>query len=425
MSVSRQAFERRKGRMLAKKIMLCVGATLLLLALPLVGACSSDEEATPTPAGTPVPTATSPSAIPLEIGLVAPLTGPAAAWGLPARRAFELVFEQVNEAGGITVGGQDYVLVLLANDDKYDPATAVTAVERLISQDDVKFLYVMTSDATMASQPLVEENEVIMFSSGTAPQILNADQFFTFRGSPSHVELFGPQMQWLMDEHPEVKRIAIVARDNTSGREARKTYETKSPELGLEVVFNDTYASGTTDFYPILTEVLAADPDVIGPVGAGFGQFIKQARELGYEGYFQTYTPQDADDLVEAAGAEAVEGVYYGGVAAEQATEDWKAAYTEKYGKFNSVSLMLEPVARVLIDGIERANSLDTRLVAKALEETRLETSGGTAVMTGAVTYGINRQFMLPGPIGTIVNGEGVVAAIIGVDDMLRGMGEL
>jgi len=365
--------------MQAKRIILLLGAALLLLSLPLLGACGGDE-------GEPDVTA---GILPLKIGLVAPLTGPAAAWGLPTQRTWELVFEQVNSAGGITVGGQKYELVLIAYDDKYDPAVAVTAAERLISQDKVKFMHVMISGATLAVQPLSEENEIVMFTSSTAPEILGPDYFFTFRGSPGHIEMVGAQLQWLMDEHPEVEKIAIIARDNASGLASMATYRLRAEELGLEIVFDDTYTGGTTDFYPILTEILKAEPDLIAPCGAGLAQLIKQGRELGYEGYYQTYQPTDIPVLVESAGVEACEGVFYGGAAGEpEALAAWEAAYTEKYGQFNSISLMIEPIPRVLIDSIVQAGTLDTR-------------------------------------VGEVINGEGVVVDQISVDSMLRGMGEL
>ena len=73
----------------------------------------------------------------------------------------------------------------------------------------------------------------------------------------------------------------------------------------MEMVFEDYYPKGSEDHTPILTAALAKKPDVI-QLGAGapeeMSMIIKEARELGYTGWFITGGGFSIDRLNEIAG---------------------------------------------------------------------------------------------------------------------------
>jgi branched-chain amino acid transport system substrate-binding protein len=69
-------------------------------------------------------------------------------------------------------------------------------------------------------------------------------------------------------------------------------------------------SSGSTDFYPVATRLVAANPDLIdfgGTIGRDQSLGCKALRELGYKGKIMLgYS--DAKSFVEVAGADAAEG---------------------------------------------------------------------------------------------------------------------
>ena len=79
----------------------------------------------------------------IKFGIATPLSGPAAAWGIPHKQAIELVFDEVNSQGGLEVGGKKYKLEVVAYDHKYVIAEGVATVNRLISKDEVKYLSIL------------------------------------------------------------------------------------------------------------------------------------------------------------------------------------------------------------------------------------------------------------------------------------------
>jgi ABC-type branched-subunit amino acid transport system substrate-binding protein len=54
----------------------------------------------------------------LKFGIATPLSGPAAAWGIPHKQATELVFDAINSQGGLEVAGKQYTVEVVAYDHK-------------------------------------------------------------------------------------------------------------------------------------------------------------------------------------------------------------------------------------------------------------------------------------------------------------------
>src|SRR5690554_2134363 len=87
---------------------------------------------------------------PIRVGVPLGLTGPAATTADWARMGVELAADEINADGGID--GREVELVVI--DTELDPTKAVTAVNRLINQDDVDLIVgPMTSDETLATLP--------------------------------------------------------------------------------------------------------------------------------------------------------------------------------------------------------------------------------------------------------------------------------
>ena len=76
----------------------------------------------------------------LTIGVADALTGGGAVYGLPQANAVKMAADEINAAGGIKVGADNYKIDVIAYDDKANPTEATNAVRKLIDRDDVKYL---------------------------------------------------------------------------------------------------------------------------------------------------------------------------------------------------------------------------------------------------------------------------------------------
>src|SRR5262249_24096916 len=84
------------------------------------------------------------------------------------------------------------------------------------------------------------------------------------------------------EKHPQVKRVALISPNDTSGKDTNTAVVKALKGLGFEVAADEYYERGTKDFYPILTKMLATKPDMLdvaaAPAGEG-GLLLKQGRQ--------------------------------------------------------------------------------------------------------------------------------------------------
>src|SRR5438093_1442266 len=83
--------------------------------------------------------------------------------------------------------------------------------------------------------------------------------------------------------------------------------------LAFEVAADEYYERGTKDFYPILTKMLATQPDMLDVAAAPAGEaglILKQARELGFKGAKGWTAGTNPFTIIGVAGKDAAEGVW-------------------------------------------------------------------------------------------------------------------
>src|ERR1700724_1484571 len=97
---------------------------------------------------------------PVNVGVIMPLSGPNAQFGINSRNGIELVADEINAAGGIAeLGGAKINLVVA--DATSTPTTAGTVAQRLITQQDMTALLgAFASSATIAMSGVTERRHI-------------------------------------------------------------------------------------------------------------------------------------------------------------------------------------------------------------------------------------------------------------------------
>ncbi len=93
----------------------------------------------------------------IKIGAVYPLTGQFSTYGIEYKRGIELAVKEINGNGG--VDGKR--LEVLFEDDWGDVTKSVSAVQKLINIDEVRYLFTAFSSQSLASAPVAEQNKVL------------------------------------------------------------------------------------------------------------------------------------------------------------------------------------------------------------------------------------------------------------------------
>ncbi len=108
---------------------------------------------------------------PVNVGVIMPLSGPNAQFGINSRNGIELVADEINAAGGIAeLGGAKINLVLA--DATSTPTTAGTVAQRLITQQDMTaVLGAFVSSLTIAISEVTERRDIPLLTMSFADQI--------------------------------------------------------------------------------------------------------------------------------------------------------------------------------------------------------------------------------------------------------------
>ena len=73
----------------------------------------------------------------------------------------ELAADDINAGGGIKAGKETVTVKLITYDNKYDAKEALSAVNRLIYSDKVKYVVTTGGTCVIAVNPLITENKIL------------------------------------------------------------------------------------------------------------------------------------------------------------------------------------------------------------------------------------------------------------------------
>lgn len=273
----------------------------------------------------------------LKIGVLGVMSGSAASWGLVNRYCAEASAEMINEAGGFEIGGEKYKIKIVSVDDRNDPKVAISGAERLIYEEKVHYIIGPNiAPTSMAIVPVIEKGGAISIPYAFPKALYTPPASNSILGMIASYQAGPVIFKYLMKEHG-IKTIAFVARNDTESLTMREESLQSAKELGLEVLSDkDTYEAGTTDFFPVMTSIVAKNPDLLvlsGPAPADTPLLIKTARELGYQGFMCAENAQDAKVISELAGDAANGFISVGGASTPEIRSDYMNEFIKRYEK--------------------------------------------------------------------------------------------
>ncbi len=196
---------------------------------------------------------------PIRLGASLSLTGTYAKLGNYQHEGYKLCLKQVNDKGGLL--GRKVELVVY--DDQSTPATGVRLYEKLITEDKVDAVIgPYSSPITEAVANVTEKYQKVMVTplAATTSIFKKGRKYIFMIISPAEVYLEG-----LIDQAAKrgLKTVAIVNEDTLFSKAAASGAAELARKKGMQVVFQEAYPKGNTDFSGLLTKVRAANPDVV------------------------------------------------------------------------------------------------------------------------------------------------------------------
>lgn len=300
----------------------------------------------------------------IKVGMVGPYTGEYAVYGLAVKNGAQLYFDQVNANGGVN-GKQ---IEVVAYDNKGDSAEAVTAFTRMVDEGITALVGdVLTGNTIAVVGEAYPINMPMITASATAAAVTyNADTNTVYSNvfRTCFIDPFqGEKMAAFAAEVLGAKTAAVICQTgNDYSIGLADAFKAKCQEAGVEVVVEEGYAAGDVDFRSQLTNIAAANPDVVFCPNyyEDDGMIISQAREVGVTA---TFLGGDGWNGVSGyASAEDLEGSYYCSAYAPGSTDAVKAfeeAYTAAYGAdtLNMFAATAYDAAMVLVNALTVAEA--------------------------------------------------------------------
>ncbi len=212
--------------------------------------------------------ATKPKISVIKIGLIEPLTGAHAVFGIEAKEAAELAINVINnELGGIkSLGGAK--LQLVVQDAGSTPDNARLAAEKLITQSHPNIVIgAYISRLTAAVAEVTNRSHTILFMDGLVDDLTQHGWKYVFRVAPKASAHGKSAVDFILDmakkKGLKVKTAVVLNEDSVFGTYTGNGAVLELIKNGVKVLDHITYPYDITDVSSIIARIKADNPDVI------------------------------------------------------------------------------------------------------------------------------------------------------------------
>ncbi|MCD8082286.1 MAG: ABC transporter substrate-binding protein [Clostridiales bacterium] len=273
-----------------------------------------------------------------KIGVIGPLTGAAAAYGVGVANGADLAVKEINAAGGIN----GYQVELNSQDDEHDPEKSVNAYNTLKDWGAQMIVGSVTSKPCIAVVAETSADNMFQITpSGSAVECISGDNAFRVCFSdPSQ----GKASAQYIGENGLATKVGIIYDSSTEYSSGiREAFVTEAANQGLEIVADEAFtADSATDFSVQLDKMNEAGAELVFlPIYYQEASIIlKQASDKEFAPIFFGVDGMDGILTVDNFDTSLAEGVMLltpfstteeGSL---QFTEDYVAAYGEEPNQF-------------------------------------------------------------------------------------------
>jgi len=339
----------------------------------------------------------------IRIGVVAPLTGGAAVFGISSSNGTRLAFDQINEDGGILGAQINYILY----DDMHSPVDSVQAFERLVHDDNVVAVVgpVTSGPATAVAQANVGTRIPMVTPTATAYGVTTPGDFI-FRACFLDAQQ-AIAMAYFARNVLGAGTAAILydsAMDYSTG--LAENFRDTFANMGGEVVAWEAYIGGAVDFRAQLTTIRELNPDVlflpdyfpvIALMAAQVAELGIEATLLGGDGWEGVFTVLDDPNLLNGS----FYSSHFSAGDPSPMVQNFIQSYYALHGTPpNSFAALGFDAGLIMAQAIEAAGSTENEAIISALAA--LEFSG----VTGDITFDAGGNPIKAVLVTSIQNGE-------------------
>ncbi|MBI1736520.1 MAG: ABC transporter substrate-binding protein [Candidatus Rokubacteria bacterium] len=217
----------------------------------------------------------------IKIGAIGALTGPGYLYGRLIMNGAEVVYNEVNKAGGV----HGRKISLVREDDRCDAASAIAAAKKLIFQHQVFMLHGGgCSNASIAARPEIEKANVpwVVFASVADEVTLPTAPYIFSTALAASIES-AAQLEFALQQG--AKRVAVISMRDAWGRARYNPLMETFKRKGVTPVADEEMSPDANDATPQVLRLRQANPDaviiVLYPKAAAV--YMRDAAKLGFK----------------------------------------------------------------------------------------------------------------------------------------------
>jgi branched-chain amino acid transport system substrate-binding protein len=298
-------------------------------------------------------------------------TGIAASHNEPLIQMTKLAVEEVNNQGGLL--NRRIELILLDNEST--PIGAAVAAQKAVDMNVTAVIGAHWSSHSLAMAPILQKAGIPMISPGsTNPEVTKVGNYI-FRACFLDSFQGMAMAHFAIDELGAHSAITLKNIDETYSVTLADFFQKSFIKSGGTVLADFEYRGNAVDFADIIDQIKSINADVLYLPGytRDSGLLLKQAKAMGVTGIF---LGGDAWDEIETYADSSLNGSYQSAPwhpnVPFKRSADLQKLYMNKYGKL--IKNMSAPLAYdavyLLVEAIERCQSLDRKLIRDALDAT-------------------------------------------------------
>ena len=325
----------------------------------------------------------------VNVGVIQPLSGANAQFGINSRNGIQLVADEINAAGGIKALGGAKINLIVA-DATSTPTTAGNVAQRLISQNEVTaILGAFASALTIAISEVTERRDIPLLTMSFADQITGRGFKNVFQVVAKASVIGKAQFDYTMAiaqaAGSKIEKIAIMYEDTAYGTAQANGLRAGAKAANVQLVMDEAYPLGITDTTPLINKLRASGAQAVFPVSYLNDSLLiirtmrQQKIDIPAIGGAAGYVIPD----FEKALGEFAENVLSVNTSNYDLSPELTDRFRKRFGYFMVHEALENAVALyVLVQAIEKAKSAKAEDVAAALRGATF-TGGWTKAMTG------------------------------------------
>lgn len=349
---------------------------------------------------------------PVQIGIVTSQSGGFTAQGEDSLRGMQFAIEEANAAGG--VAGRP--VKFQVGDDESTPDGGRRVAEKFARGGYNLLVGPIPSSITLALAQNLQRWDALYVSTLSKSDRITGDSCNARMFQANHSDAMDLAIvePWLKANAKET-RFAVLASDYVWGRDSSESFAKSAAKLGKKVDLTLYAPMGTKDFAPYIAQLKSSGAEAIwvALVGRDLIAFAKQAAEFGLTSSKRIIGHSYIMNFVVKATDNATDGVWgtmnYGPEIDTARNKAFVAAWRKKFNRDpNENEVAGYSGVQMILQGVQKANSVKPVDIAKALSGATIETVWGPAKVRAE-----DHQLVKPNYIGRVKSVGGQLRPMI------------